>query len=247
MCSLRYKYAICTGATLPKISVIIPSLNEEKYIMNTFSGLKNQSFRDFEVIVADAGSTDKTQSIARKHAKLVIEKKPGISAGRNAGARKASGKILVFLDADTKPSRDLLKIYSNAINGDVIAATGPIFPLEKSSVQVSLGYLFVSKIFVKLSIILGMPSIVGSNFAISREIFNKVGGFNEKLKTYEDWDLSTRVKKYGRIKYLKHALVHASTRRVVAWGVSGYFTYHVGNMFRYKFFKTAKEEYAPIR
>ena len=232
---------------MPRISVIIPSLNEEKYIMNAFKGLSKQTFKDFEVITSDGGSKDGTRRIAKRYGKFVVERKPGISAGRNAGARLAKGKILVFIDADTKPSPGLLKAYADSIGNGVIAATGPIFPLEKASLSVYLGYIFVSKLFVKLSILFGMPSIVGSNFAIDRKVFQSVGGFNEKLITYEDWDLSRRIKRYGSIKYVDGAFVHTSTRRVEAWGIGGYFAYHVGNMLRYRLFKTSKEDYDPVR
>ncbi|MDE1850582.1 MAG: glycosyltransferase [Candidatus Micrarchaeota archaeon] len=233
---------------MPKISVVIPALNEEKYIRYAFEGLRGQSFRDFEVIVSDAGSKDRTREIARKYgARVVIERKRGISSGRNAGARIAKGKILVFIDADTRATRDVLKIYSKALGNGVVAATGPILPLEKTNLLMQLGYLFVSEIFVKLSIALGMPSIVGSNFAITKKSFDAINGFNENLITYEDWDLSTRVKKLGKIDFLEDAIVYASVRRVKAWGIGHYFTFHVGNMFRYKFFKRSKDSYDPIR
>ena len=115
-----------------KISVIIPALNEEKYILHSLEGLKKQSFKDFEVIVCDGNSTDRTREIAKKYAMVVIEKRKGMAAGRNGGARVAKGDILVFLDADTKPSKDLLKVYSNAFTNGTVAATGPILPLEKN-------------------------------------------------------------------------------------------------------------------
>ncbi|MDE1845883.1 MAG: glycosyltransferase [Candidatus Micrarchaeota archaeon] len=233
---------------MPLISVVIPTLNEEKYILNVFRGLKEQSFRDFEVIVADKESKDKTREIAKRNgAKVVITNKAGISAGRNAGAKIAKGKILVFIDADTRPSKDLLKVYSRAFNDGIIAATGPIFALEKTDKLTKLGYAFVSEIFVKVSIIFGKASIIGSNFAIKKSIFEKVKGFDENLMTYEDYDLSRRISRYGTIKFIEDASVSASVRRVAAWGMGKYFTYHVGNMIRYKFFRKAKEDYAPIR
>ena len=229
------------------ISVVIPTLNEEKYIANVLSGLRNQTYKDFEIIIADAGSTDRTREIARKYAKVVIQKKHGISAGRNAGAKIARGKILVFIDADTKPSKDLLNVYANSFGNGTIAVTGPIFALEKTDVFTELGYIFVSTVFVKLSIIFGLPSIVGSNFAIDKKTFDRVKGFNESLITYEDWDLSRRIKKFGKIKFMNDAIVYASVRRVAAWGLQKYFTYHVGNMLRYRLFKSSKKNYAPIR
>jgi glycosyltransferase involved in cell wall biosynthesis len=231
-----------------KVSVVIPALNEEKYIGYTFDGLGRQSFKDFEVIVADAGSADKTREIARKYgAKVVIERRKGIARGRNAGAKVAKGDILIFLDADTKPSPRLIESYVKGLKGDVVAATGPILPLEKTKKSIRWGYKFVSILFVKLAIKIGRPTIVGSNFAVRRNAFEKVGGFNSNLITYEDWDLSKRLKKYGKIIYIDDAVVYTSARRIFAWGIHGFFNFHVGNMIRYNLFKKPKDEYEPIR
>jgi GT2 family glycosyltransferase len=129
----------------------------------------------------------------------------------------------------------------------VIAATGPILPLEKTSRRMNLGFKFVSILFVKASILIGRPSVVGSNFAVRSSSFRKVGGFNEKFLTYEDYDLSLRLRRQGEIRYLDDAVVHASIRRVKAWGIFGYFSYHMGNIIRYSLVKKPKETYEPIR
>jgi cellulose synthase/poly-beta-1,6-N-acetylglucosamine synthase-like glycosyltransferase len=230
------------------ISVIVPALNEEKYIGNVFEGLRGQTFRDFETIVVDGNSKDRTREIARKHARVVMERREGIGRARNTGAKAARGDILVFLDADTKPSRKLLETYYNAFRDTSdVAATGPILPLEKTNTRVDLGYKAVSILFVKSSILFGRASIVGSNFAVRREIFERVKGFNEKYLTYEDWDLSLRIRKLGRIAYLDDAVVQTSVRRIKAWGVSGFFIYHTLNVIRYHLFKKPNDEYAPIR
>ena len=177
----------------------------------------------------------------------MIEKRKGISCNRNNGARKAKGRVLVFLDADTKPSPGLLQAYHDAMLGSVVAATGPILPLEKSRPAVKAGYKFVSIVFVKASMKIGMPSIIGSNFAVLRSAYYKVGGFDESLATYEDYDLSLRLKRFGRIVYVDDALVYASTRRVQKWGILGYFLFHVGNMWRYHLLGRAKTNYETIR
>ncbi len=234
----------------PKISVIVPAINEEKYIMNLFQGLSDQTFKDFEVIVVDGGSKDRTVEIAKKNnAKVIMEKKKGIGIARNTGAAKSRGSILVFLDADTKPSRNLLKTYNEVFekDEDIVAATGPIYPLEKTNKRILLGYKIVSIFFVKLSIMLGVPSVVGSNFSARRSPFMKIHGFNPKLLTYEDWDLSIRIRNLGRIVYDNNASVQTSVRRVAAWGIFGYFRYHFGNMLRYYFLKKTKEDYGEIR
>jgi len=231
-----------------KVSVVIPALNEERYIGYVFEGLRRQTFKEFEVIVADGGSTDKTIKLAKKYgARVVIERRKGIARGRNAGAKLARGEILIFLDADTKPSSRLIESYVNGLKGDVVAATGPILPLEKTRKSVEWGYKFVSIVFVKLAIKIGRPTIVGSNFAVRKDIFEKAGGFNSNLMTYEDWDLSKRLKEYGRIRYINDAVVYTSARRIFAWGIRGFFDFHVGNIIRYNLLKKPKNKYEPIR
>ena len=155
----------------PKISVIVPAKNEEKYIMNVFEGLGAQTFKDFEIIVVDGGSSDRTVSIAKRYGKVIIDKRKGIGTARNTGVKHARGDILVFLDADTKPSAALLKTYYKAINNEVIAATGPILPLEKTNFRTKIGFKFVSIFFVKIAIAIGIPTIVGSNFAAEKKSF----------------------------------------------------------------------------
>ncbi len=235
--------------TSPSISVIIPTYNEEKYIRNVFDGLRDQTFRSFETIIVDWNSKDSTREIAKQYgARVLVEKGKGIGRARNSGAEAARGNLLVFLDADTRPQSGLLKAYAAAFaSGRIVAATGPILPLEKTSKRIRAGYKFVSVLFVKVSILMGQPSIVGSNFAVRKDAFRKVGGFDERYMTHEDYDLSLRLKKAGRIVYVNDAVVHASIRRVKAWGVFGYFTYHTGNMFRYHLLRKPKEEYDPIR
>lgn len=232
----------------PAISVIIPSFNEERYIGHVIDGLKKQTFRDFEAIVVDKNSTDATRRIVGKNARFILEGRPGIGRARNTGAKAAKGRILVFLDADTRPSTGLLQEYFKAFREpSVVAATGPILPLEEASRRVGAGYWVVSVLFVKLSILFGRPSVVGLNFAARKDVFERIGGFNERFQTYEDWDLSLRLRRAGRIVYLKKAVVETSVRRVKAWGVSGFFIYHSLNIIRYHLFGRPNEEYEPIR
>ncbi len=233
----------------PEISVVVPALNEAKYIHNLFDGLDAQEFRNFETIVVDGGSSDATREISRRRgARVVVERRKGIGRARNAGAAAAKGGLLVFLDADTKPGPALLGAYRRALGSSaVIAATGPILPLEKSNLLVRLGFLFVSVLFVKASILLNRSSVVGLNFAVRKGAFEAVHGFNPRYVTYEDWDLSLRLRKLGRIAYLDDALVWTSARRVKAWGIHGFFAFHVGNMLRYNTGREPKRHYAQIR
>src|SRR3990172_1161417 len=88
-------------------SVIIPTLNEQKFLPNLLTSLSEQSYRDFEVIIVDGGSEDKTVVRARSYKKklpsltIIEHARRGVSAQRNEGAASARGEWLVFIDADS--------------------------------------------------------------------------------------------------------------------------------------------------
>ena len=236
-------------ARRPAVSVIIPALNEAKYIKEVMEGLRNQTLGNFEVIVVDGGSTDSTVKIARGYgARVVIDKGGLISESRNRGARIARGGILFFTNADTRPAPHAIETYLDVFKEkNVVAATGPLDPLEESDAILRFCYKFVSVGLAQFAMAVGAPSISGSNFAVRRSAFMRAGGFDEKFKTYEDLDLSNRLKHQGRIAYSQGALVHTSARRIKAWGIPKYIYFNAANVARYYLFATPKEEYEPIR
>ena len=96
---------------LDMLSVIIPTFNEEKYLPKLLESIKKQTYKDYEIIVADATSKDRTRQMAKKYNCRVI--KGGMPAiGRNNGAKIAKGDILLFLDADSIIEKDFI---SNAL------------------------------------------------------------------------------------------------------------------------------------
>lgn len=231
-----------------EISVVIPALNEEKYIGTTLEGLRKQTFTNFETIVVDGGSTDRTREIAERHARVIVLRKRGTGRARNLGAASAKGRILLFLDADTLPSRKLLDTYSSIMKDtDVVAATGPIFPLEKAGWKYMRGYRLVSIYFVKLSMKLHRPVFMGSNFAVRKSAFDRVNGFRDNMISYEDWELSNRLKRQGRMVYSMDATVQTSIRRVRKWGMARYFWFYATNFLKFHIFKESHKEYKPVR
>ena len=233
----------------PEISIVIPAFNEEKYIKYPLDGIKKQTFRNFEIIVVDGGSTDRTREIVRKSGgKVVIDKHNNISAARNLGAKLAKGDLIMFTNADTHASKDVLKIYWELFKDkNVVAASGPLIPLEETTRFIRFGYKFASVYLARISFAIGKPAISGSNFIVRKSAFKKCGGFDESLVTYEDLDLTLRLSKTGKIKYVKNTVVATSTRRIVKWGVVRYILFNAGNVLRYNLFHKSKENYEPIR
>lgn len=104
---------------MPKFSIIIPAYNMEKYIKKTLDSVKKQTFKDYEVIVIDDGSTDKTVEVAKKFDVKVIEHKhAGLSVVRNAAIKEAKGDYLVLLDSDDWWDKDLLKKLDESSKND---------------------------------------------------------------------------------------------------------------------------------
>ena len=232
----------------PGISVVIPGFNEEKYARNVFSGLRSQTSGNFEIIFVDGGSTDRTRDIAKRYGKVITERRKGISLARNIGARHAKGDIILFTNADTKASKNLLGIYMDLFKDKrVVAATGPLVPLEKTTPFIRFGYWFASEILAKIAFSIGKPSISGSNLAVRKSAFKRCGGFDERLVTYEDLDLVLRLKRYGEIRYADDAVVATSARRIAKWGVIRYIFFNATNVAKYNLFHKSYEKYDPVR
>ena len=200
------------------VSIVVPTLNEEKYIESTLKSLKNQDYKGkYEIIVADGMSKDKTVKIAKKYAdKVVMVKKRGISAGRNEGVKNARGKILLFLDADTLASFNLITEIIKCFKRNVVGVTCPVLPSSPNATDFIV-YWFYNQ-FAKTSIKTRKPQVAGICCAYKRDAFEKTGGFNEDIKTLEDYDLSKRISKFGKIVIADSTFVMTSPRRIKKWG-----------------------------
>ncbi|MEM5790895.1 MAG: glycosyltransferase, partial [Candidatus Aenigmatarchaeota archaeon] len=186
----------------PFISIIIPSLNEEKYIENCLKSIRNQDYENYELIVSDGGSKDKTVKIAEKYAdKVIICKKRGIAFGRNEGARNSRGEIFVFVDADTILLPDTISKVVKSFRKNVIGATCPILPLSPKARDYFL--FWTANQFVRNSLKFNSPKVFGCFCAFRKDEFERVGGFNEKFKTLEDFDLAERISKLGEIVFVE--------------------------------------------
>ncbi len=190
------------------LSIIIPSLNEEKYLPNLLESIKRQGLMDYEIILSDAGSKDKTVKIARKHGCKII--KGGLPAtGRNNGAKIAEGKTLLFLDSDLVLPDNFLKTFLDSFekkNLDI--AVCPILPNERKFDKIAYrAYNFWVK---KMQKVLAYASQV---ILVKKEIHEKIGGFDPEIRIGEDHIYARKAKKVAKFGFIETEPIVASSRR----------------------------------
>lgn len=184
---------------MPEVSVILPAYNASLTIRDTIKSILNQSYKDFELIIINDGSTDSTVEIIKKFAddriRLFNFKNKGLPASRNRGIKKAKGKYISFIDADDMWVQQKLEFQYNALlsNPDCdvayswslfIDAAGailhPVKPVEFN------GFVFeqlINRNFIGS----------GSNILVSSDAVSKTGYFNTEYKSSEDWDYCLRL------------------------------------------------------
>lgn len=196
----------------PDVSFIIPALNEELLIEKCLKSLRAQKTKlKSEIIVADGKSSDLTREISRRYAKVVVCKRKGIANARNFGARFARGKVLVFVDADTTLERGYLQKIWNYFreHKKVVAVTGN---LGYDFSRPFLKFLWVAGVvFMRLGSFFGNGRLTGSNLAIRRDAFRRVGGFPDVPS--EDVAITSALRKFGQTKYFPSAKAFTSPRR----------------------------------
>ncbi|WP_407374300.1 MJ1255/VC2487 family glycosyltransferase [Methanobrevibacter sp.] len=199
------------------ISIIIPTYNEEEYLPVLLESIKKQDFTDYEVIVADANSTDKTREIAEEYGCVVVD--GGLPAvGRNNGAKVAKGEYLIFLDSDLELTEDYLRdvLYEFRMERLGIAIT-QMLPMS-NKVEDRLFHEFANYFMISVENI--KPHGAGCYGIIAKkELHDKCGGFDESLTFGEDTDYIERLAKEEPFKVLRNAKIGVSTRRLEEEGL----------------------------
>ncbi len=200
-------------------SIIIPTLNEEKLLPRLLNSLKNQKNKNFEVIIADGGSSDKTKEKTLTYKdelvmRFFINGKRNVAYQRNFGASMAKGKYLIFLDADTGVSlsftHNLLK-YITREKGLVFI---PYSIPDQNDSQSKLIFK-IANFLIEFSQTIGKPISAGGNMIWEKCFFESVGGFNEKLYLAEDHNIIQKAYEWGvRAKFIRSVKVKFSLRRV---------------------------------
>lgn len=196
-----------------KLSIIIPTKNEEKLLPRLLDSIKAQDFTSYEIIVADAGSTDKTREIAASYGARVVEGgMPG--PGRNLGAKAAEGTYLLFMDADAEmPNPHFLSGTMHEIESHAVdVATCRLKPMSDSAVD-SVMHGFYNKY---IALTAGVrPHAPGSCIFAKRSVHEAIGGFDESVVFAEDMEYVQRAYKKGyHFAVLKSHPVLVSVRRM---------------------------------
>ena len=191
------------------VSIIIPALNEEELIEKTLLSLKKQNYRPIEIIVVDNGSTDRTKEIAEKYAaKVLFLAKRGASRARNFGAKMARGKHLIFLDADTRMSREAVK---NTVRALEKKWAGGMYRVEYQSNNPKIKVIENLQNFYLAR---GKPFYIQSIYT-RKSIFEKIGGWNEEISFGEDVDMLKRISGEGKLRFDAANPIKTSARRFI--------------------------------
>ncbi|MBZ9572293.1 glycosyltransferase [Patescibacteria group bacterium] len=192
------------------LSIIIPTLNEEKFLPLLLESIKDQNFKNLEIIIADAQSKDKTVEIAKAYGCKII--KGGLSAiGRNKGAKIARGDLLLFLDADVVlPKKFIERVLKEFRERNLDIAS---LCLDSQSKRKTQKFLF--NIFYNWPILIFEKNLAHASQAIlvKKDVYQKLGGFDEKIKFAEDHNFVRRAKKIGKFGILRSTKIFSSLRR----------------------------------
>jgi len=207
-----------------KLSIIIPALNEEDYIGGLLTCLCNQTYKNFEVIVIDGDSKDSTREKVFEFTGLLDVRcinamRHGISYQRNLGVTYAKNEHIIFLDADGYIEDTFLEQVSAYVGSrsDVDIMTAWIEPISTKKIDKVL-YFTYNQFYLDL-VKKVKPQGGGAFIYVKKEVFNALGGFNEKAYIGEDHDLFARAHKAGyKYHLLKNPVIKTSVRRLEKQG-----------------------------
>lgn len=194
---------------MKKISVVIPLYNKEHSISDTINSVLSQSFKNFEIIVVDDGSNDKSFSVVENindaRIKLIKKRNKGVSTARNVGIKNATGEYIFFLDADDIILENCFEVLIDLVNEFPQAKifTANFIVKESNDKDIVLckrkqkgliinpfKKLYTKQIFLRTG-----------NMLIHYQCFDKIGLFNEELSIYEDLEFTIRLMNHFKIAY----------------------------------------------
>lgn len=194
------------------LSIVIPTYNEEEALPFLLRSLQGQTYKDFEVIIADRPGKDRTREIAAEFGARVVEGGL-IGFGRNQGAKAAKGDSILFLDADVLlPDPWFLQMtVAEFERRGYGAATCKLHPLSDKVVDKVFHEAF--NYFMQVTKEIGLPHAPGFCIFVRRDVHEAIGGFDEEIKLAEDHDYVVRAGKVSKFGLLKTYRIPVSVRR----------------------------------
>lgn len=196
-----------------RISVIVPTYNEEKIVGRCLKAIRAQEFDSYELIVVDGHSKDRTVEIARKYSdRIFFDSGRGAGNARNIASKKARGEILAFTDADTTVCKNWLSIIDRDFkkNKNLVGLSGPLLPLERNKQYTAAAKFYSNAVAMMCRFV---PYFSGSNSAYSRAAFMMARGFREDLYMLDDVELSMKMGRWGTMEFDKELYARTSMRR----------------------------------
>jgi GT2 family glycosyltransferase len=184
----------------PRISVVVCTHNGSRIIRDCCEGLTKLDYPDFEVIVVDDGSTDRTAEIVKEYPefRLIETENRGLSSARNTGLAAATGEIVAYTDDDAYPDQDWLKFIANTLlNSDHAGAGGPNIPPDDGLIAECVANAPGGPIHVLLSDQVA-EHIPGCNMAFWKDKLEAIGGFDVRYRAAgDDVDVCWRLQQRG--------------------------------------------------
>ncbi|MBI5793709.1 glycosyltransferase [Candidatus Uhrbacteria bacterium] len=194
------------------LTIVIPTKDEEAYLPRLLSSIKHQTVQPFEIIVADAQSTDRTREIARSFGAKVVEGGP-VAIARNRGAAHATTDLMLFLDADVEllDPEFLEKSVKEMFERKFDLATCDVVPLSHARIDHFLHRAYNAYVHVCGSL---FPHAPGFCMIVRKDLHDKLGGFDESVVFCEDHDYARRFRSVGRFGFLRSTQIPVSIRRL---------------------------------
>ena len=214
--------------SFPKVSIIVPTYNRAGWLEETLCSVVNQTFKDFELIVVDDGSIDNTSQVMESFpdAKyFTMKENSGVSKARNLGLDYAKGEFICFLDSDDLWDEKKLEIQLYWMERNIdsqVCYTNEIWIRNGVRVNpMNKHRKYTGDIFRHC---LALCIVSPSSVMLRKELFNKVGNFDESLPACEDYDLWLRIAVKNTFHFIEEPLIikrggHADQLSRKYWGM----------------------------
>jgi len=198
---------------MPFLTIVIPTKNEQENLPRLLMSIRSQTYTDYEIVVADAASTDKTREIAESYGARVVEGgMPG--PGRNRGAAAAQGHVILFLDADVlmTSTRFLSENLEEMKRKGANVATCYVKPISRNPIDRAMHEAYNA---FAVAMERMRPHAPGFCIFVKKHAHDEIGGFDEQVVFAEDHDYVQRAEKAGyRFRILRSQPIAVSVRRM---------------------------------